>query len=69
MIIRDGSRTLAGSEVELFFIIVDGSRPVCHKKVYIRFCRTPGSASVYYNYTLGEISITSYCSDYIITYL
>ena len=48
IIIRTGSRTLAQSEVEFCFIIVDGIQLIffCHKRLYVRSCGFPGSTSV-----------------------
>ena len=44
IIIKVGSRTLSGSEVEFFLILVNDF--FCHKELYLRSCGTPGSASV-----------------------
>ena len=64
VIIRVGSRILAGSLVEFFFILVNNFS--CHKELFLRSCGTPGSSSVWHDYTLGETSITCFCSDYVI---
>ena len=61
-------RTIAGSQVEFFYITEQfptvGS---CHKELYLRSYGTPGSASVQYSYPLCETSITSFCSDNVIS--
>ena len=61
-IIRVRSRILVGSEVELLMILVNS-----RWNSILDLARLLDQlASVYYNYTLGENSITSFCSDYII---
>ena len=61
-IIRVGSRILVGSEVELLMILVNSRWNSILDLA--RLLDQP--ASVCHNYTLGENSINSFCSDYMI---